>query len=96
METGTRVEAVRSFLDGGVNVQCNDKIKHKVGSSFVIQVAERIEDSTQKMKWKTTVEVANVLPDDATITQAERTAAGEAARAICCLARTGIICSDLD
>ena len=42
------------------------------------------------------VEVAQVLPDDATITQAECTAAVEAAKAICCLARTGSICFDLD
>ena len=48
------------------------------------------------MRWKTVVEVAKVLLDDATITQAECTAAVEAARAICCLARTGRICFDLD
>ena len=41
------------------------------------------------------VEVAKILPDDATITQAECTAAVEAARAIGCLARTGCICFDL-
>ena len=62
----------------------------------MIQTAERIEEITEKMKWKTIVEVANVLPDDATITRAECTAAVEAARAICCLARTGSICFDLD
>ena len=96
MEEGTRVKAVRSFFDGGVNVRCDDKIKHKVVSAFMIQIAERIEDSPQKMKWKTIVEVAKVLPDDATITLAECTAAVEAARAICCLARTGSVCFDLD
>ena len=47
------------------------------------------------MKWKTINEVAKILPDGATVTQAECTAAVEAARAICCLARTGIICLDL-
>ena len=78
MEEGTRVEAVRSIFDGGVNIQCYDKIKHKVGSAFVMQIDERIEESTQKMKWKTIVEVAKVLPDDATITQAECTAVVEA------------------
>ena len=48
------------------------------------------------MEWTTTVEVAKVLPDDATITQAETTAAVEAARAICCLVQTGQIIFDLD
>ena len=48
------------------------------------------------MKWRTITEVAKILPDNATVTQAECTAAVEAARAICCLARTGSICFDLD
>ena len=48
------------------------------------------------MKWRTITEVAKILPDDATVTQVECTAAVEAARAICCLARTGSICFDLD
>ena len=37
-----------------------------------------------------------MLPDDATITQAECTAAVETARVICFLARTGRNCFDLD
>ena len=48
------------------------------------------------MKLKTIIEVAKILPDDATVTQADCTAAVWAARAICCLARTGSICFDLD
>ena len=48
------------------------------------------------MKWRTIIEVAKILLDDATVTQAECTAAVEAARAICCLARTGSMCFDLD
>ena len=48
------------------------------------------------MKWRTIIEVAKILPDDATATQAECTAATEAARAICCLVRTGSISFDLD
>ena len=48
------------------------------------------------MKWRTIIEVAKVLPDDAAVTQAECTAASEAAIAICCLARSGSICFDLD
>ena len=48
------------------------------------------------MKWRTIIEIAKIIPDDATVTQAECTAAVEAARAICCLARTGSICFDLD
>ena len=37
-----------------------------------------------------------ILPDDATVTQAERTAAFEAAGAICSLGRTRSICFDID
>ena len=48
------------------------------------------------MKWRTITEVAKILPDNATVTQAECTAAVEAARATCCLSRTGSICFDLD
>ena len=48
------------------------------------------------MKWRTNSEAAKNLPVNATVTQAECTAAVEAARAICCLARTGSICFDLD
>ena len=55
MEEGTGVEAARSFFDGGVNIQCDVKIKNQVGSGFVIQVAQRIEESTEKMKSKTIV-----------------------------------------
>ena len=56
----------------------------------------KIDENTHKMKWRTIIEVAKIFPDDATVTQAECTAAVEAARAICCLARTGRICFDLD
>ena len=48
------------------------------------------------MKWRTITEVAKIPPDNATETQTECTAAVEAARAICCLARTGSICFGLD
>ena len=48
------------------------------------------------MKWKTIIEVEKILPGDATVTQAECTAVVGAARAICCLARAGSICLDLD
>ena len=48
------------------------------------------------MKWKTITEVAKILPDNATVTQAECTAAVDAAKAICSLARRGSICFDLD
>ena len=34
------------------------------GSAQVIQSAQRIEESTEKMRWKTLVEVAKVLSDD--------------------------------
>ena len=48
------------------------------------------------MKWRTIIEVAKILLDDATVTQAECTAAVDAAKAICSLARTGSIYFDLD
>ena len=32
-EAGTRIEAVRSFCDGGVSSACDDKFKNKVGSA---------------------------------------------------------------
>ena len=48
------------------------------------------------MKWKTITEVAKILPNDATVTQAECTAAVDAAKAICSLARRGSNCFDLD
>ena len=51
-------------------------------------MAERIEDEVQVMQKN--------LPNDATVTQAECTAAVETARAICCLARTVCMCYDLD
>ena len=37
------------------------------------------------MKWRTITEVAKILLDNATVTQAKCTAAVEAARAICCV-----------
>ena len=51
-EEGTRIEAARSFFDGGVNIQGDDKIKNKVGSAYVTQIAQRIEENTEKMEWK--------------------------------------------
>ena len=39
-EAGARIEAVRSFFDGGVSTFCDDKVKNRVGSAYVIQIAE--------------------------------------------------------
>ena len=39
-EAGTRIEAVRSFFDGGVSIECDDKIKNRVGSANMIQIAK--------------------------------------------------------
>ena len=86
MMEGSKLEAVKASFDGGVSSQEDRKVKHKVGSAYVIQASER--------KWRTTVKVAKVLPGDATITQAETTAA--AARAICCLFQAGCTSFDLD
>ena len=46
--------------------------------------------------WKTSIEVARILLNDATVTQAECKFAVEAARAIHCLAGTRSVCFDLD
>ena len=69
--------------------------ENKVGSAYVIRIAEKLR-KTHTMKWKTMIEVAKILQDDATVTQAECTAAVGAARAIRCVARTGSIYFDLD
>ena len=62
------MEAVRAYFDGSVSEKSDDRVKHKVGSVYVIQSSERIKEHVGKMVWKTIVEVAKVLPDDATIT----------------------------
>ena len=81
------IEAVRSFFNGGVSAECSAQIQSKVGVSL---------RGSNCLKWRTFVEVARILLNDATVTQPECTTAVEAARAICCLARTGSICFDLD
>ena len=96
MKEGEKIETVRGFFDDGVSSACKDPIKNKVGSAYAIQVTERIGDEVQVRKWRTIIEVAKILPNDATVTQAECTAAVETARAICYLARTRCICYDLD
>ena len=48
------------------------------------------------MKLMTIVEVASILPNDASVPQAECTSAVEAAKAECCLARTGTCTLILD
>ena len=96
MMEGSKLEAVRASFDGGVSSQEDRKIKHKVVPACAIQASERIEEAAEKMEWRTTVEVAKVLPGDATITQAETTAAVESARAICCLFQAGCISFDLN
>ena len=62
---------MRACFDGGVSRQEDRKVKHKVGSAYVIQASERIEEAAEKMEWRTKGEVAKVLPHDAMITQAE-------------------------
>ena len=96
MKEGERIEAVRGYFDGGVSLACKGPIKNKVGSAYVIQIAEDIVESSGKMKWKTIVEVAKILPSDETVTKAECTAAVELTRAICYLARTRSNTFDLD
>ena len=59
-------------------------------------MSERIDKAAEKMEWRTIIEVAKVLSDDATITQAETAAAVEPAKAICFLIRNGQVIFDLD
>ena len=49
-EDGEKIEAVRLFLHGGVSSQDDSPIKNKAGSTYVIQVAERIEEDVRQMK----------------------------------------------
>ena len=56
---------MRSFFDGGVSSACTDKIKNRVGSAYVIQIAGKFEEDRHKMKWKTITEVAKILPNNA-------------------------------
>ena len=73
---------MRSFFDGGVSTVCDDWIKNRVGSAYVIQIAEKLTKITHKIKWTTIIDIAKILLDDATVTQAECTAAVDAAKAI--------------
>ena len=66
MGIGDRIEAVREF-SGGASSGCDASVKNKVGSTYVIRVAERIEEDMHQMEWKTIIEVAKILPDDATV-----------------------------
>ena len=91
MMEGSKPDAVRACIDGGVSKQEDRKVRRNFGSAYVIQAWERIVEAAEKMEWNTIVEVANVLPDDATITQAETTAAVDAVTAICYLVHTGQI-----
>ena len=42
VEAGERIEAVRCCSDGGVSGACTDKIKNRVGSAHVIQLAGKL------------------------------------------------------
>ena len=61
MKEGSKIEAVRAYFDGGVSRQEDWKLQHKVGSAYVIQTSERIEEAAEKIEWTTTIEVAKVL-----------------------------------
>ena len=74
----------------------NARLPSKSKLAYVVQVADGFEEDMYQMKWRTIVEDAQILQDDSTVTQTECTAAVEEARTICCLARTGCICFDLD
>ena len=45
MMEGSKLEAVKASFDGGVSSKEDRKVKHKVGSAYVIQASER--------KWRT-------------------------------------------
>ena len=52
MMEGQKMEAVRAYFDGGVSAKTDDRIKHKVGSAYVIQSSERLQEDVGKMVWK--------------------------------------------
>ena len=64
---GSKIAAVRAYFDGGVRRQQDQKVKNRVGSAYVIQTSERIEEVAEKMEWRTITEVEKALDDDATV-----------------------------
>ena len=51
MHEGEKLEEVRAFFDRGVSNH-DHRVKYKVGSGYVIQTSERIEEDVEKMCWK--------------------------------------------
>ena len=48
----SKLEAVRACFDGGASKQEDKKVKHEVGSAYVLQALERIEEAAEKMDWR--------------------------------------------
>ena len=48
MKEGSKIDAVRAHIDGGVSRQVDRKVMHKVGSAYVIQTSERIEEAAEQ------------------------------------------------
>ena len=95
MEEGTRVQAVQFFV-GGVNIQYDDKIKHKVESAHVIQSAERIEECTEKWSGKQMSRLRQSFLMVNNNSSRVHSCSWGSKSAIYCLARIGCMCFDLD
>ena len=86
-QTKERIEAIGVYFDGGVSHEEDKKVKNRVCPGWLIQVTETIGKQIG-LQWKTVVEVARVLVDEATIIEVELMAATEAVKAVMCLTRT--------
>ena len=75
------------FILMGVGREEDKKVKNRVCAGWLIQVAETIGKQIG-LQWKTVVEVARVLADEATIIEVELMTATEAVKAVMCLTRT--------
>ena len=67
-ETKDKIEAIRAGFDGGVSDEHDKKVESRGGAGWIMKTADRIQN---EMEWETMVEVARVLQDDATTTEAD-------------------------
>ena len=62
-------------------------MKHRLCALWLLQVAERCTENGE-LRWQTVLEVCNTLRDQSTFTQAELSAAAEAASGVMSLVRS--------
>ena len=61
-----KVGALRVFLDGRAGQEEHEKVTHRVGAGWVLQIANKIHQQIG-LKWKAVVEVVRVLDEECTI-----------------------------